>query len=88
VAALVAREQQLRRDSVIVHKIVAARWAVYKVQLAQRKTTIAAAKRRQSRLNAAAAAARASVPTVGASGSQSPAVRIVNLPPLTVTRTS
>jgi hypothetical protein len=88
VAALVAREQQLRRDSVIVHKIVAARWTVYKVQLAQRKTAIAAAQRRQSRLNAAAAAARAPVATVGASSSQSPAVRIVNLPPLTVTRTS
>lgn len=90
VAALVVREQQLRRDSVIVHKIVAARWTVYKVQLAQRKTAIAAAQRRQSRLNAAAAAAaaRAPVATVGASSSQSPAVRIVNLPPLTVTRTS
>jgi hypothetical protein len=73
---------------VIVHKIVAARWTVYKLQLAQRKTVIAAAQRRQSRLNAAAAGARAPVATIGASGSQSPTVRIVNLPPLTVTRTS
>lgn len=86
IAALAAREQQLRHDSLIVKKIVAARWTVYKVQLAQRTTAIAAARRRQSQLNAAAAAV-AQAPA-GRSGSQSPAVRIVNLPPLTITRTS
>jgi len=86
VAALAAREQQLRHDSLIVKKIVAARWTVYKVQLAQRTKAIAAAQRRQSQLNAAAAAV-AQAPA-GRSSSQGPGVRIVNLPPLTITRTS
>ena len=93
IAALAAREQQLRHDSVVVKKIVAARWSVYKVQLAERNKAIAAAARRQSRLNAANAAAAAVAPQsqlamVASSSSASPAVRIVNLPPLTITRTS
>ena len=93
IAALAAREQQLRHDSVVVKKIVAARWSVYKVQLAERNRAIAAAARRQSRLNAANAAAAAVAPQsqlamVASSSSASPAVRIVNLPPLTITRTS
>jgi hypothetical protein len=88
-AALVAREQRLRQDSVIVKKLVAARWAVYRVQLAERNAVIAAAAQRQSQLNAAsAAAAQTPVAVVGPSSSPSPAVRIVNLPPLTITRTS
>ncbi len=73
VAALVAREQQLRRDSVLVKKVVARRWAVYRVQLTRRKAAIATARQRQL----TAAAARTSA-----------AVRIVTLPPLTITRTS
>jgi hypothetical protein len=86
VAALATREQQLRHDRLIVRRIVAARWTVYRVQLAQRKTAIAAAQQRQNQLNAAAAAV-AQAPA-GPSSAQSPAVRIVNLPPLTITRTS
>jgi hypothetical protein len=59
-AALAAREQRIRQESVAVRRIVQHRWAVYRTKLhAQR---------------AAAAAA--------------PAVRIVNLPPLTMTRSS
>jgi hypothetical protein len=85
VAALATREQQLRHDRLVVERIVAARWSVYRVQLAQRKRAIAAAQRRQNQLNAAAAVAQA---PAGPSGVQSPAVRIVNLPPLTITRTS
>lgn len=77
-AALTAREQQLRRDAVLVKRVVERRWAVYRVQLAQRNTAIAAARRRLS-------AAAASVSNVSSTG---PAVRIVNLPPLTITRTS
>ena len=95
IAALAAREQQLRHDSVVVKKIVAARWSVYKVQLAERNKAIAAAARRQSQLNAANAAAAAvavapqsPLAMVASSSSASPAVRIVNLPPLTITRTS
>lgn len=75
-AALVAREQQLRADSVLVKKIVAARMAVYRVQLAQRNTVIAAAKQRRQVISSTAVTPA------------SPAVRIVTLPPLTITRTS
>jgi hypothetical protein len=69
-AALAAREQRLRREAVVVRRIVRHRWAVYRRDLRRRHSQIAAAKRSQ----ALAAAA--------------PPVRIVNLPPLTVTRTS
>ena len=90
IAALAAREQQLRHDSVVVKRIVAARWSVYKVQLAGRNRAIAAARRRQTQLNtASAAAAVQALPAMaGSSSSASPAVQIVNLPPLTITRTS
>jgi hypothetical protein len=71
VAALAAREQQLRREQVIVQKLVARRWAVYRNQLARRKVEIASARRQQLTTVATA-----------------PAVRIVNLPPLTITRSS
>jgi hypothetical protein len=71
VAALVAREQRVRREAVVVRRIVRHRWAVYRRDLHRRRSQIAAAKRAQ--VLAAAAA---------------PPVRIVNLPPLTVTRTS
>ena len=55
--ALVAREQHLRHDSVLVQKIVAARFAVYRAQLAERRKVIATAVARQNQANAASAAA-------------------------------
>jgi hypothetical protein len=69
-AALAAREQRLRHESLVVRRVVRHRWALYRVQLRKRQSAIAAA--RQSQLVAAAA----------------PSVRVVTLPPLTVTRTS
>jgi len=69
-AALAIREQQLRRESMVVRRLVQHRWAVYRVQLKQRHAQISAAHRAQ--LAAASA----------------PSVRVVSLPPLTVTRTS
>jgi hypothetical protein len=69
-AALAVRERQLRRESAVVRRLVQHRWAVYRVQLKQRRTQISAAHRAQ--LAAAAA----------------PSVRVVSLPPLTLTRTS
>jgi hypothetical protein len=69
-AALVVREQQLGRESVVVRRLIQQRWAVYRVRLHQRQAQISAAHHAQ--LAAAAA----------------PSVRIVSLPPLTVTRTS
>jgi multidrug efflux pump subunit AcrA (membrane-fusion protein) len=70
--ALAAREQKLRRESAAVQKLVRHRWAVYRAQLAKRHSQIAAAKQAQAQAAVAAA----------------PSVRVVNLPPLTVTRTS
>ena len=70
--ALVGREQHLRRESLVVRRIVQKRWAVYRVELRKRKVQIAAAQ--QAQLAAVPAAA--------------PSVRVVSLPPLTVTRTS
>ena len=88
-AALVAREQQLRHDSVMVKKIVVARWAVYRVRLAERNKAIATAVARQSQVNAArAAVVQAPAAIFASSSSPSSAVQIVNLPPLTITRTS
>jgi hypothetical protein len=84
-AALAAREQHLRQDSILVRRIVAARWAVYRVDLARTKAAIAAWQRRQTQLAAVPA------PTVSANygvGVAAPAVRVVTLPPLTITRTS
>ena len=77
VHALAVRQQRLQRESILVQKLVAHRWATYRVQLAKRQSQIAAAKQaqvRQAQLAAAAAAA--------------PSVRVVSLPPVTVTRTS
>ena len=64
-AALAAREQQLRVESVVVRRIVNDRWAAYHRDLAQLRSQ-------------------------GAAPSQAspPAVRVVTLPPVTVTRTS
>ena len=71
IAALAAREQKIRRESVVVRRTVQKRWVVYRAALKQRRALIAA---RQAQLAAA--------PVAG------PSVRVVNLPPLTVTRTS
>ena len=49
-AALAAREQRLRHESVAVQRLVRHRWAVYRAQLRTRQSQIAAAKRaRRSR---------------------------------------
>ncbi len=64
-AALAAREQQLRVESVVVRRIVNDRWAAYHRNLARLRSQ-------------RAASAQASPPVV----------RVVTLPPVTVTRTS
>jgi hypothetical protein len=88
--ALAARQLQLRRESVVVARIVRRRWAIYRKQLRRRQQQIAivsranAAAARRARL-AATAAAAALLP---ASPAAAPSVRVVTLPPVTVTRTS
>jgi len=71
-AALAAREQRLRTDAVAVRQVVDRRNAAYRAALKARLSQIAAAKTQAQRATAAA----------------TPSVRVVNLPPLTVTRTS
>ena len=73
-AALATREQRLRADAAVVRQVVDRRLAAYRIALKARQAQIAAANARSRQLAAAAAAA--------------PAVRVVNLPPLTITRTS
>ncbi|HSC73115.1 MAG TPA: hypothetical protein VLB89_03035 [Gaiellaceae bacterium] len=42
VAALAAREQRIRHESLVVHRIVQKRWAVYRAELKKRHAQIAA----------------------------------------------
>jgi hypothetical protein len=84
IAALQLREQRLRAESLAVKRIVDRRWAVYRAQLALRKQQIAAIRTR----NAKARASLASASTAGSVSAAAPPVRIVTLPPLTITRTS
>ena len=81
---LAVRQAQLQREAKLVRKVVAARWATYRIELKARRAQIA-------RVNAAAAAAAASaaaaarVAPVAAAGP----VQVVNLPAAhVVTRTS
>lgn len=72
VTALAAREQRIRLESVRVQKIVTARWAAYHRALAAHN----------------AAVSRAQLASAQAAPVAAPAVRVVNLPPLVVTRVS
>lgn len=60
-AALSAREQRLRAESLAVKRVVDRRWATYRAQLRQRTSQIADA--RQAQLAAAATAPSVSVVT-------------------------
>lgn len=73
---LAVREAQLRREAKLVGRVVAARWAAYRVQLKARRAQIA-------RIDAAAAATTPTQATAAA-----PAVQVVNLPAHVITRTS
>ena len=86
-AALAQRQQRLRSDAKLVQQVVDSRLYAYRVALQARQAQIAAAKAQAAAaqmrsLQVSQSAAPAS-PSVAA-----PAVRVVNLPPLTVTRTS
>ena len=70
------REAQLRREAQVVRKVVAARWAHYRVELKLRKAQIAAA--------SAASAAAAAASQQAAAGP----VQVVSLPAHVITRTS
>jgi hypothetical protein len=70
---LAVREAQLRHEAKLVQKVVATRWARYRVQLKARRAEIA-------RVNAAAA--------VAAQTAAAAPVQVVNLPAHVITRTS
>jgi hypothetical protein len=80
-AALQLREQRLRAESLAVKRILDKRWAAYRAHLAQRKEQIAA-------INAQNAKTRAAASLASATSAAAPSVRVVTLPPLTITRTS
>ena len=82
--ALAIRQAQLQREAKLVRKVVAARWARYRVELKARQAQIA----RVKAATAAAAAAAAVAAPVATSAAAGP-VQVVNLPPAhVVTRTS
>jgi hypothetical protein len=72
-AALAQREQRLRADARLVKIVVDKRFAAYKTALARRQAQ-----------NVSLTTAAAAPPSTSAA----PAVRVVNLPPLTITKTS
>lgn len=73
--ALAVREAALRQEAKLVQQVVARRWAAYRAELKARQAQNTAA--RNVSLSAGSGAA-----------STASRVRVVNLPPLTVTRTS
>jgi hypothetical protein len=78
--ALAVRESRLRHEAKLVQAVVSQRWATYRSRLEVRRAEIAAAKAKTLQLAAAASASSAAA--------AAPSVRVVNLPPLTITRTS
>lgn len=80
------REQRLRADAKLVQKVVDRRTAAYDLALKARLRQIAAVKAQAAATRAGALAASQS--NVGSAQAAAPTVRVVNLPPLTITRTS
>jgi hypothetical protein len=72
-ASLAQREQRLRADAKLVQRVVTIRTAIYRAELQARQAQ-----------NARATARALPV----AQSTAAPSVRVVNLPPLTVTRSS
>ena len=85
-AALAAREQRIQTESIAVQQQLDRRWAAYRAALAARQQAIA--QRTQQNDRRAQALASAPAPTPAAAPAASPGVRVVTLPPLTVTRSS
>ena len=87
---LTIRQAQLQHEAKLVQKVVAARWARYRVRLKARRALIARVN--AARAAASAAAARASAAAaaqVAAPVAAAAPVQVVNLPPAhVVTRTS
>ena len=78
--ALGVREAQLRHEARVVRKVVATRWARYRVRLKARRAQIARVTAANTASAAAAQRAAAAAPPA--------AVQVVNLPAHVITRTS
>jgi hypothetical protein len=74
---LATREARLRQEAQLVKRVVARRWTAYRTALHARQAEIVSAKARSAQLAASSYTAPAGA-----------GVRIVTLPPLTITRTS
>lgn len=90
-AALAARQALLQREAIHAKQIVDRRWAAYRVALKHRTAAIAQVNAAQARAQAAQTqVVSASVPAASSytPAAAAPAVRVVTLPPLVITRTS
>ena len=85
--ALAQREQRLRADAKLVRLVVDSRMAAYQSALRTRRAQIAAAKVQMAAAQARSLQVSQSTARVS-QHTAAPTVRVVNLPPLTVTRTS
>lgn len=101
IATLAAREQKLRREAALVRRVVERRAAEHRVALARRQAEIAAAHASRAQAPAslptpvpaavrtpAPVAVRTPAPAAAAAQAAASPVRIVNLPPLVITRSS
>jgi hypothetical protein len=87
-AALKLREHRLRAESLAVKRILDRRWAAYRAQLTLRKHDIAQINAANAKARATASLASAPAAVSSGGGGYTPSVRVVTLPPLTITRTS
>lgn len=87
-SALAVREQHLRQQSLVVRRLVQHRWTVYRIQLHDRQKQIAARQRQIAAAHQAQLAATAAAVPSAPSAAAGPSVRVVSLPPITVTRSS
>lgn len=87
--ALAERERRLQREALVVRQTVKQRWAEYRQAFKKREREIVEAERRHEEALAAARldAERARI-SARAAAAPTPAVRVVTLPPLTITRSS
>lgn len=74
--AQTAREARLRSEARLVNRVVAQRWTLYRRELQLRNAQIASVRAHAAQLASSPVAAPV------------PSVRVVTLPPLTITRTS
>jgi hypothetical protein len=87
--ALQLREQRLRAESLAVKRVLDKRWATYRAHLALRQQQIASIRSANAKARAASLASAQAAPVTSSSGTAAaPSVRVVTLPPLTITRTS